>query len=365
MKKSLLALAALAAFAGAASAQSSVTLTGTFDAGLRYTGTATSREWGLAGQQSAFDRFIITGTEDLGGNMKARFHLEHRFRIQNGTSNSPSAGGTGAACNTNDAATNPDAPCVDPFWRRSFLALSGNFGEVRLGRQDMPAQEYGGNYEPFGTGTVGSVHSGGMNATVRANSAITYHSPNLSGLVLGFGIAEATGQTQGVNQQGEVGGGITGSATKTSRFGAQRPMGFNFLYNAGPLSLAGGWDRNTGDLKTTVLYASYDFGRFKLMGQFEKGDNDTSSNPATAVSEKLKNFVIGVTVPMGAFEGRLGAIRVNSDLAGRDGSKIGIGGKYSLSKRTSLYSDIGKSSGDRFSVAQKKAAFDIGVTHNF
>ena len=41
MKKSLLALAVLSAFAGAASAQSSVTLSGIVDAGIRRVGVAT------------------------------------------------------------------------------------------------------------------------------------------------------------------------------------------------------------------------------------------------------------------------------------------------------------------------------------
>ena len=58
-------------------------------------------------------------------------------------------------------------------------------------------------------------------------------------------------------------------------------------------------------------------------------------------------------------------IRVNSSLARRDGSKLGFGGVYNLSKRTNLYATLGKSSGDRFTAAQKKAAFGLGVTHRF
>ena len=370
MKKSSIALAVLGALASAASAQSSVTLSGIVDAGVRRVGTATGHDWQVAGQQSFFNHIKFTGVEDLGGGMRASFRLEHRFRIQNGTNNSPSQGLGGAAdCNTNDnnvVPTPAPVPCVDPFWRRSYVGLaSSSLGEIRLGRQDMLLQEYAGAYEPFSTGTVASTHTGGINATVRANNSITYHSPNMGGLVLGFGIAEAAGQNQGVNGQGEVGGGLAGAATKTSRLGTERPLGFNFIYTAGPFSIVGGYDRNAGDLKTVALYSSYDFGGFKLMGQFEKGDNDTSSNPAIAIDENMKNYSIGVSFPLGQFQGRLGAVKFDSDLNNRDGTKVGIGAVYYLSKRTSLYTDLGKPSGNRFSAATKKAAFDLGMTHVF
>lgn len=83
------------------------------------------------------------------------------------------------------------------------------------------------------------------------------------------------------------------------------------------------------------------------------------------MKEDIKNLSIGVTAPVGPVEIRAGYVRVDSDLAGRDGSKFGFGGFYTLSKRTGLYADLGKSSGNRFTAAQKKAAFDIGVRHAF
>jgi predicted porin len=365
MKKSLLALAALGAFAGAASAQSSVTLSGNVDAGLRHTGTATGYDWGLAGSASPGNRFILRGSEDLGGGLRAGFWLEHRFRIQNGTNNSPTNGAGGADCNTNDAATNPIVPCVDPFYRRSFVSLANAFGEIRLGRQDAPLQEFAASYDPFAAYTVGSVFTGAADSTVRANSQVEYRTPNLGGLIIVAAIAEATGQNQGVNGQGEVGNPVLSNFTRTSRLGSARPTGIAFEYKAGPLALSGGWDRNAGNLKTVGLYGAYDFGAVRLFGQYDKGDNDTSSNPATAVAETVKAYQVGVTVPIGSLVGKLGAVKWNSDLANRDGSKVGVGVDYYLSKRTLLYSDIGKYTGNRFSVATKKAQFDLGVRHTF
>jgi len=367
MRKSLLALAALSAFAGAASAQSSVVLSGNVDAGLRRIGTATSYDWGMAGSASPGNRFILRGSEDIGGGLRAGFWVEHRFRIQNGTNNSPTLGAGATDCNTNDAPANPNVPCVDPFWRRSYVSLGGAFGEIRLGRQDMPLQEIGGTYDAFAAYTVGNVLPGAQNATVRANSQIEYRSPNLGGLTIVAAIAEATGQNQGPNGQGEVGNSALAMFTKTSRLGTARPAGVALEYKAGPLAVGGGWDRNAGGLKTVGLYGNYNFDIVKLYGMYEKGDNDTSSNPATAVAESIKAYQLGVTVPIGssAAVGKFGAVKWKSDLANRDGSKVGVGVDYNLSKRTLLYSDIGKYSGTRFSVAMKKSQFDIGVRHSF
>ena len=79
----------------------------------------------------------------------------------------------------------------------------------------------------------------------------------------------------------------------------------------------------------------------------------------------MKNMSIGIRAPLGPVTILAGYLRANSDLAGRDASKVGVGAEYSLSKRTNLYGNVGKSSGDRLTDAQKKTAFDLGVTHRF
>ena len=73
MKKSLLALAVLGAFAGAASAQSSVTLFGIVDVNARYvkTGDVKIKSLGTDGINSS--RLGFRGVEDLGGGLKAGF----------------------------------------------------------------------------------------------------------------------------------------------------------------------------------------------------------------------------------------------------------------------------------------------------
>jgi predicted porin len=81
--------------------------------------------------------------------------------------------------------------------------------------------------------------------------------------------------------------------------------------------------------------------------------------------ESMKNYSIGIRAPLGAVTILAGYLHANSDLANRDASKFGVGAEYSLSKRTNLYTNVGKSSGDRLSDAAKKTAFDVGITHRF
>ena len=77
MKKSLIALAALGAFAGAASAQSSVTLYGVLDVGVSKQTNLDLTAYGVSGSSFHIPtRIGIKGTEDLGNGMSAIFDLQ-------------------------------------------------------------------------------------------------------------------------------------------------------------------------------------------------------------------------------------------------------------------------------------------------
>ena len=114
MKKSLLALAVLGTLAGAAAAQSSVTLYGRVDLSVaRNLGTDY-----IVMQNGSGSRLGVRGVEDLGGGLKATFNIEHRFQADNGVA-SPTANAAAAA---------------PRFWHgRSIVGLQGNFGE-EIGR---------------------------------------------------------------------------------------------------------------------------------------------------------------------------------------------------------------------------------------
>ena len=119
MKKSLIALAVLAA-SGAAMAQSSVTLYGVADAGVTYLNGADN--WsGVTSGNNLTSRLGFRGTEDLGGGLKANFVLEGGFNLDNGDGASGYAGAKAGE--------------GFQFKRRSTVGLSGGFGEVRMGRE--------------------------------------------------------------------------------------------------------------------------------------------------------------------------------------------------------------------------------------
>jgi predicted porin len=362
MKKSLLALAVLGAFAGAASAQSSVTLSGMLDQAAQHTGTKTGYAWALGGAGSAFNNFTISGREDLGGGMYSFFNLNMRFRTQNGTINSA------------DVGTQLGGASQPGFFRQDWVGLGGSFGAVRLGRMLMPLQEMNGNYDIwYGGYTVASTHTGGITATIRANNAIYYRSPNMGGLVVDAAIAAGKGQTQFETQNNYGSSAPPTNAAGQLYFGGvgQRPIGFSVQYTAGPLKVGVAYDRNYADYKTTGLYAQYNFGFMILNGQYE--DGDSSWNGTIGGKEKVKAMSISADIPVGPVTYKVGYLNYNSDVAKKDAHKFGLGGEYAFSKRTLVYSDIGKSAGDRLSSAAlgtkyagaDKTVFDLGLRVKF
>ena len=137
MKKSLLALAVLGAFAGVASAQSSVTLYGTVDVNGRVRQGRRPRPSLLDASQDGINssQLGFRGVEDLGGGLKAGFNLlrrrqrRHRHAPQQRASSSI---------------------VVRPS------ACSGNFGELRLGRDYTPTFWNLTIFDAFGTNGLGS-----------------------------------------------------------------------------------------------------------------------------------------------------------------------------------------------------------------
>ncbi len=329
MKKTLLALAALSAFAGAASAQSSVTLSGGVDVAVQ----RQNGDWNMSTGNSGRTNFTLSGREDLGGGMYAFFALNYRFNAATGQSTSQ--------------------PETGRFFRQSWAGLGGGFGDVRLGRMLPVLQEYNGGFDPFGTETIGSTHTGGLNAglagSARLVNAIYYRSPSLGGLQIHANIAAADG-----------------NASAAGANGSERPIGVGAIYAGGPVRVALAYDRNAVDGKTLGAYGAFNAGFAEFMFQFEKGECNiglSGGNAACLVgtADDVKIWSVGARVPVGAATIKAG-YRQSSDL---EQKKIAVGLDYSLSKRTIVYTDVAKQSGDGFSSLPKKAQFDVGIWHKF
>lgn len=372
MKKSLIALAVMAA-AGAASAQSSVTLFGIVDAAITH-GSASNggTSWtGITNSGYNSSRLGFRGTEDLGGGMAASFWLEA------GVNNDD---GSGATSNSNNQASGQVAsPGLVgsqglTFNRRSTVSLSGGWGELRLGRDYTPMFWNLTIFDPFGTNGVGTnnmlVGVGAMakaagsyasNVTVRASNQIGYFLPaNLGGF---YGQA---GYWFGENKQ-------DGTATQHDGDG----YGLRLGYASGPFNVAADWGRTkyaAGDFKTWNIGGQWDFGMARVMAQYDRDNLDSPTN------FDGRGWLVGGLIPVGAGEIRLAYSRYtvdfNNGTANPRSSKWALGYDHNLSKRTNVYATIARVSNSNGAAVTLGGAgagtggfnstgFDIGVRHSF
>ncbi len=169
MKKSLVALATMGAFACAAHAQSSVTLYGIIDEGFNInTNAGGSHLYNLSSGVLQGSRWGLRGTEDLGGGLKALFVLESGFDVNSGKL------GQGGLT----------------FGRQAYVGLGSNaFGTVTLGRQYDSIVDYVGPLEVGDQwGGYIAAHPGDLdnfNNAYRINNAFKFTSINYAGLTFG------------------------------------------------------------------------------------------------------------------------------------------------------------------------------------
>ncbi|HWX03437.1 porin [Collimonas sp.] len=399
MKKSLIALAVLGAIAGAAQAQTSVTIYGIVDTGITYANKVSTANAGPNGTSSANgskfavnsgviqgSRLGFKGVEDLGGGLKALFQLEAGF-----------SNDTGALQGDKGAST--------LFRRKSVVGLGGNFGSVLLGRQTdilddvsqwTSVQDFGGV-----TGSVG--HNLDRLEGTRTNNSIRYNTPDLAGftgsLIYGFG--ETAGQTssgQSFGLGGQYANGPLGAyaAYYQSKLGntpadVSLTNGTQFVGNAGDTAL-----------KVFSLGASYQAGPARLYGNWSRVKQPlaTAWNGTTALSSasgapnfysvgsvnnsKADIFELGVNYAVTAPLHLLGSVQYNKLTFVPDGTGLNNNGKliqynlgtdYFLSKRTDLYAFASflqaKNAanpgveGDGTGAANNQTAVTVGIRHKF
>ena len=326
MKKSLIALAVLAA-SGAAMAQSSVTVFGVVDQAVSYTNGGVN--WnGINSGGNATSRIGFRGVEDLGGGLKANFWLEAGIAADSGSGNS------GYSKNTDTAGDGL------AFKRRSTVGLEGGFGEVRLGRDLTEAYKAVSRYDVFGQVGFGvsrlwadATLGAGTNAVAitnqRVSNMITYVSPNVSGFkaAVNYGFGEANDRVSGE------------FSNRASRY-----LGAGLTYDNGPLSLGlSGERQNRGsattayDVTAWALGGSYDLGVVKVSAAYRSSD----AKPLAGDKDKMKGAYIGLSAPVGAAgEVKASYNRYEGERAGADKYKadqFALGYVHNLSKRTALY----------------------------
>jgi predicted porin len=335
MKKSLVALAVLAA-SGAAMAQSSVTLYGIADiwlGSLKDSQVAANPESKtlLESGGVSTSRWGMKGSEDLGGGLKAIFTLESKIGLDTGTS----AG----------------------FSRLSYVGLEGDFGTVTFGKMWTAMDDVMGvSNSGFDSGLSATNGVWAANSVYSGNpgNSIKYASPSMGG----FNFAATYGLDEAANVSNDM-------------------MDFSVSYAGGPLTANFAYqvqkDSTADDLKITTLNGSYDFAVAKLLASYAQTKLGT---------EDIKDYQIGVDVPLSAAltlsagyahsKRNAAAAAGLADgtgavYAGRENSGYSVAASYSLSKRTSVYGGISRASGENAAGADvsKRQLFAVGMRHAF
>jgi len=329
MKKSLLALAVLGAFAGAASAQTNVTVYGLVDAAIQRVDTngPAGAVWSLADGNTSFNkngsRLGFKGSEDLGGGLSAVFAMENGFNVDNGQ-----LGQSGRI-----------------FGRQAFVGLQGGFGAVKFGRQYTPMFLALDSIDPFSTGYAGAINNFIFSAGptgLRTDNTITY-SLSMSGFSgqLAYTLGE---QATGNSDARQIGVGLGY---------ANGPINVQFAYQD-----ANGTPATPSDAKVAFLGASYNFGVAKIHAGYQ-----TDKNDVTRLDNR--NWMLGASAPIGA--GSLMASYIRGDdksVANVDRDQYAIGYVYGLSKRTDVYTSYGRLN-DKSAANVDTNIFNVGLQHRF
>jgi len=288
MKKTLIALATLAAVSGTAFAQSSVTLSGVVGYGYQ-TSSA-----GVKGLTNTDMTFAIGAVEDLGGGLKASV-----------ATNFDTTGSTFGST---------------PLRRNSSIGLSGNFGAVSIintrSSDLLTSAMVAPSYLPDG------MYDGSGIVTRAAVDVLQYTLPSFSGF---------TPFVQYV----EVGDGNGAVGAKVYVVGtnyANGPLAAGFAYKNNS-------DAAVGTVKSnTEAFVTYDLGMAKVGLGFDSKNTFASGVAAADAAKSATSF--GVSVPVGA-------LTVGANYAKRGDAKVTeFAAKYDLSKRTSVRFSSGKQNVD-------------------
>ena len=359
LKKSLIAIATLGAFAGSAMA-ADITISGRIDTGLNFhdrevkelgVTTVDENTFQMKTGQYSSSRITIKGSEDLGNGMKVGFILENGFDSDNG-----------------DLAQDGKI-----FGREAIVYLEGDFGHFSMGREGALSSGVGSynvvyGFSPWGTGWGDYANPKGqfmVGDRDRFNNTLTYRSPEFAGVQVYAQYSLAADADE------------DDQSTKNKRY-----AGLGATYKLGAFStgivvdtiMNKSTEANTEDSLGVSWGASYDFGVTKPMILVQYGKNENKlggfgvsdlyyfrDNMRNLTNEGLTGYgvTLGAITPLlggnlytsvsytdGEFDGdatsqRLAEGKWQSSTRVYDGDiqrwGIAVGYDYPLSKRTKLY----------------------------
>lgn len=317
----VLGLTAVTLCAAPARAQSSVTVSGLIDIGVIHQSASLGADrWKVGSIQRS--NIAFSGSEDLGGGLKATFKLSHRFNPDEGTLESASK----------------------PFWHgESTVGLKGAFGSVQVGRrldavnsQDWQFDPWG-NFDRVASPAWDTWHynyasdprgNGGSAEYGRLNNGVFYDSPSMAGFSVHLSASPEKAATD-----------------------RARALGATLNYNSDRVAVMLARSRNSAEDTDSMAGVRVNFAPVAVMAAW---------NVSEAGSSTARSLTAGLEYALGAttLKAGWGQTRVDGTRAVR---VIGAGASHALSKRTSVYLDaahknFGSTSGN---------LYGVGLAHAF
>jgi predicted porin len=329
MKQTTIVAALALLAAGAASAQSSVTIYGRMNVSAEQQENITATGKVKVLQNSA-SRLGFKGTEDLGGGLKASFVLEHGLNADTGT------------------------PSQTAFWaRQSEVNLSGGFGMIRLGNFTSEAYYATADYISMHNHDTGTSEDKLYAYIGRNSNKIAYRTPEF---IKGLTIEAAVTAGEGGGRRRTYDGAVN--------------------YALGPLQLGFGYEKADGTTKVEQYGARalYEAGPFVFGAYYQRDENAYGAG-------KRNTYRGSVAYNFGANELHLnyGMADNYSRVTDSKASQLTVGYNYNLSKRTKVYAFytmVDNNKINYFGVGTREGnvatndfrdpkSFALGVRHNF
>ena len=320
-----------------------MSITGIFDAGYKSVTAqdATASSKNIGGNNAATSTIIFSGTEDLGGGLKARFLGKQNFNAVSGQT------GNGSTPYQNGNFFN------DEIW----VGIDGGFGAIKLGAPNSAMLETNGKIQPFGTAMSGGYSSSSINRlgattttlganqylgggsaagrVIRHEKTARYDTPVINGFAASYAVALQNDQVA-----------TTGSTSNTNGY-----TDLGLTYSQGPLNLA--------YAATTIKSGAYS------AAGAASGASVAAAGALTANSEVKYtmlggNYTMGaITVYYGATTGKSTGLATNIDV-----SSSNIAAKYALTPMVDLMINSVKVD-DKVSAAKDQKLTGLGVDYKF
>ncbi|AEJ02913.1 porin Gram-negative type [Nitrosomonas sp. Is79A3] len=403
MKKKLISLAVAGALAApmVASAQgTNVTLFGSVQAEYATVNRDGQSSQAHIGDDTGRSRWGMHVTENLGGGLKAKAHVEYGF--------STGSGALGIA-------------------RERWVALANDsWGELKFGRVQSPFKDFAGGMtiDPFAyttlqaSGSGGTMSAGanglGSGANGFVNSAARYDSPKVEGFsfsgLLMPGDSNRLDPANVIASSGSYAGSQSNSGGEDGEWDFQVAGKYEAQVAGHNLGVFGGYSRDnistrqrTGNAGYPALVnnehvwrggAMWSFQNFKLSGQYENINNAVGAatctnaaalgNPATGAIDSRGQcnsamnlggdgniWFAGGQYDFGntsliAQGGMTNAHGLAGGPAKREVSSFTVGAIHNLSKRSSLFGGYQRAMvDDRNAIFKDSNTYTVGMRHNF